>query len=122
MNSVTFTADALVERYLKGNPLSREERTALARQMRSAVKAAQALKLAKAEAAKACHDWQPALPTVGWVAYCYVKYKQVWRVLRDGEIVKAYEREGDARHHAALLADDVNAEWRGKVADPHAKP
>lgn len=119
--TMTFTAEGLIERYLKGNPLKRTERSALAKQMRSATKAAKAISLAKTEAAKACHDWQPAEPTVGWVAYCYVKYVKKWRVLRDNEIVKAYDREDEARHHAALLADDVNAEWRGKVADPHAR-
>lgn len=116
----TFTADGLIDRYLKGNRLNRAERSALAKQLGGAPQAAQAISMAKGEAAKACHDWQPAEPTVGWVAYCYVKYKRVWRVLRDNEIVKAYETEGEARHHAALLSDDVNAEWKGKIADPHA--
>jgi hypothetical protein len=115
-----ITASGLIDRYLKGNPPSRAERTALARQMKSATKAAQALSLAKAEAAKACHDWQPVQPRVGWVAFCYVKRKCVWRVLHNGEIHGAYTTEADARQAGARLAADANAEWRGKVANPDA--
>lgn len=113
----------LVRRYLTGNPLNREEKKALAKQLKSATKASQAISMAKAEAAKACHDWQPIDPPTGWVAYCYIKFKCVWRVLRDGEIVAAYEgddAERRAMKHAARLSSDVNAEYRGKVANPHA--
>jgi hypothetical protein len=116
-----MTKDELINRYLYGQRLTRDERSALAKQLGGAPQAAQAIKLAKEAAREACHDWQPAVPRVGWVGYCYVKYKQLWRVIRDGEIVIAYETEGEARHHAALLADDVDAEWIGKIADPHAK-
>lgn len=111
----------LVDRYLKGNPLTRAERAALAKQLKSATVASKAISYAKQKAAEACHDWQPVDPPSGWVAFCYVKYAQVWRVLRDGEIVKAYKQEGEARKHAARLATDVNAEYKGKIANPDAK-
>jgi hypothetical protein len=115
-----FTAESLTDRFLKGNPPNRAERTALARQMRSATKAQQAISMARAEAAKACRDWQPVEPRVGWVAFCYVKRKCVWRVLHNGEIHGAYTNETDARRNGAKLAADANAEWRGKVANPDA--
>lgn len=118
-----MNAQQLVKRYLQGNPLKRDERAALAKQLKSATKAAQAISMAKKEAAAACHDWQPIDPPSGWVAYCYVKFKCVWRVLRDGEIVAAYDgndAENRALKHAARLSSDVNAEYRGKIANPHA--
>jgi hypothetical protein len=111
----------LTDRYLKGRPLSRDERSALAKQVGGAVAAMKAISMAKAKAAEACRDWQPVNPTVGEVAYCYVKYKRVWRVIRDGQIVKAYERENDAKEDGIKLADEVNAKWRGRIADPTAK-
>lgn len=114
--NTTMNAQTLVKRYLTGNPLSASERAALARQLKGAHNASRAIRLAREEAAAACHDWQPAEPTVGWVAIAYVKYKCVWRVVRDGEIVAAYANETDARRHAARLAGDVNAEYRGMVA------
>lgn len=106
----------LVTRYLHGQPLSRDERAALARQLKGAHNASRAIKLAREEVAAACHDWQPAEPTVGWVAIAYVKYVQVWRVMRDGEIVSAHPNETDARRAGAQLAADVNAQWRGLIA------
>jgi hypothetical protein len=115
-----MNAQQLINRYLYGKPLQRDERAALARQLKGAHNASKAISMAKAEAAKACHDWKPAEPTVGWVAICYVKYKQVWRVLRDDAIVVAYHTETEARRHGARLAVDVNAEWRGKIANPEA--
>lgn len=111
-----MNAQTLVTRYLHGQPLTRDERTALARQLRSATKASQAIRMARDEAAAACHDWQPVEPCVGWVAITYVKYKCVWRVVRDGEIVSAHYNETDARRAGARLAADVNAEWRGLIA------
>lgn len=116
----TFTADGLIDRYLKGDRLSRAERSALAKQLGGAPQAAQAISMAKGEAAKACHDWQPAEPTVGWCAIAYSKRKAVWRVLVDGESVKAFEKhqEGDAAAHARKLAGEKNLEYLGKVPDP----
>lgn len=108
----------LVTRYLQGAPLDRGERSALAKQLKSATKAMQAISMAKQEAAKACHDWQPAEPTVGWVAYCYAKWKRKFRVYRDGEIVAAFNNEAEARRHSARLSTDVNAEWRGMIPEP----
>ena len=113
---MTMNKQTLIDRYLRGNPLSRDERAALARQLKGAHNVSKAIRMAREEAAVACHDWQPAEPTVGWVAYCYVKYVQVWRVMRDGEIVSAHPSETDARRAGAKLAADVNALWRGLVA------
>jgi len=111
-----MTKDELVTRYLTGHRLTNAERSALAKQLGGAPQAAQAIRLAKESAAAACHDWQPTEPTVGWVAICYVKYKQVWRVVRDGQIVSVHASEIDARKRASRLASDANAEWRGMIA------
>lgn len=115
-----MNAEELTRRYLTGSPLTREERSALARQLGGATRAAQAIKLARARAREQCHEWEPVEPPVGWVAFCYVKYFRKWRVLRDGEIVSAYETESEARSIAARLASDVNAKWLGKVPNPDA--
>lgn len=108
----------LIDRYVQGRPLTRDERAALAKQLKSAPAASQAISMAKAKAAEACHEWVPVSPPIGWVAFCYVKFKCVYRVLRDGEIIAAYDTEGEARKHAARLATDVNAEYKGKIANP----
>lgn len=113
---MTMNKQTLIDRYLHGQPLNATERSALARQLRGAHNASRAIRLAREEAAAACRDWQPAEPTVGWVAISYVKYKCVWRVMRDGEIVSAHYNETDARRAGARLAADVNAEWLGMIA------
>ena len=115
---MTMNKQTLIDRYLHGQPLNATERSALARQLRGAHNASRAIRLAREEAAAACRDWQPAEPTVGWVAISYVKYKCVWRVMRDGEIVSAHYNETDARNAGAHLAAEVNAEWRGMMPDP----
>lgn len=111
-----MNAQTLVDRYLRGNPLSRDERASLARQLKGAHNASKAIRLAREEAAAACKDWQPVEPAVGWVAISYVKYKCVWRVMRDGEIVSAHHNETDARRAGVRLASDANADWRGMIS------
>ena len=46
-----MNAQTLVTRYLRGNPLSRDERNALARQLKGAHNASRAIRLAREEAA-----------------------------------------------------------------------
>ena len=115
MNATTLTT-----RYLQGRPLNRAERSALAKQLGSAAKAMQAISMAKEEAAKACHDWQPAEPTVGWCAIAYSKRKAVWRVLVDGESIKAFDKpqDNEAASYAKSVAVEKNLEYLGKIPDP----
>jgi hypothetical protein len=115
-----MNAQQLIDRYLYGKPLQRNERAALAKQLKGAHNASKAISMAKAEAAKACHDWKPAEPTVGWCAIAYTKRKAVWRVLVDGESVKAFEKnqEHEAATHAKRVAVEKNLEYLGKIPDP----
>jgi hypothetical protein len=112
----------LVDRYLKGRPLSRDERSALARQLGSATKAAQAISMARVEAASACLDWQPVEPREGWVAWARIKRVMVIRVYHNGDIVKAFQKadEHEAAQFARKLAIQHNANYLGCIADPDA--
>jgi len=115
-----MTKDELITRYLRGNRLTNAERSALGRQLGGAPQAAQAIHLAKEAAREACHDWLPAQPTVGWCAIAYTKRKAVWRVLVDGESVKAFDKSQDseAAAYAKRIAIEKNLEYLGKIPDP----